>query len=763
MKTQNPILQSTIHLICSRLALPALGLALIASSSNLGATDFFSFRDGSWFGPHNDLSPSPWVPSGVPGNGDNVTISHNIQFDSSSAVVTVSNLDIDGGTLSVSVSGPATLGMAGTNSYWNGGCLRGPLLQVGSLTLGGTNIVGDSGYLSNQGTVYQATNATLNLAFSSTFVNQAGGTYDLEGDGGMVNDSAYWYWTSFNNYGLLRKSSGTGVSTIGVLYYNYGGTIQVDSGTLSLAFGGSSSNGTFNVASGAVLDLTGGSSPTWAGEVSGSGTGAVSLSSGTINSSPSLTLNLLGGLFQWTGGNFSGTTINSNVVTIAGSNSVTVGDGSIFYNDGFVHHTNAATLLIGYGAAFANQAGGTYNLEGDGGFSNFNMYRGAAFNNSGLLRKSGGNGTSVFNFVTFNNQNGTIEVDSGTLSLAFGGSSSNGTFNVASGAVLDLTGGSSPTWAGQIIGSGAGTVSLNSGTISSSPSLTLNLPGGLFQWTGGNFSGTTINSNMVTIAGSNSVAVGDWSIFYNYGLLRHTNTATLNLAFSSTFVNQAGGTYDLEGDGGMVNGSAYWYWTSFNNYGLLRKSSGTGVSTIGVLYYNYDGSIEVDSGQLSLNGHSYAQGSGSFIVTLGGTNAGQSGQLLCGPATLGGPLQVKLASGYLPALGDQFQILSCSSLAGAFSSTNMPAGISVSYSNNGVYLVVTGTVPAQILNPAVSNGNFTFSLGTVNSQSYTVQHNDDLATTNWVFDTNFTGNGSLMQCFVPVTNVPQRFFRVSQP
>ena len=378
------------------------------------------------------------------------------------------------------------------------------------------------------------------------------------------------------------------------------------------------------------------------------------------------------------------------------------------------------------------------------------------------MRKSSGTGVSTIG-VLYYNYGGTIQVDSGTLSLAFGGSSSNGTFNVASGAVLDLTGGSSPTWAGEVSGSGTGAVSLSSGTINSSPSLTLNLLGGLFQWTGGNFSGTTINSNVVTIAGSNSVTVNDSSIFYNYGLLRHTNTATLNLAFSSTFVNQAGGTYDLEGDGGMVNDSAYWYWTSFNNYGLLRKSSGTGVSTIGVLYYNYDGSIEVDSGQLSLNGHSYAQGSGSFIVTLGGTNAGQSGQLLCGPATLGGPLQVKLASGYLPALGDQFQILSCSSLAGAFSSTNMPAGISVSYSNNGVYLVVTGTVPAQILNPAVSNGNFTFSLGTVNSQSYTVQHNDDLATTNWVFDTNFTGNGSLMQCFVPVTNVPQRFFRVSQP
>jgi hypothetical protein len=163
----------------------------------------------------------------------------------------------------------------------------------------------------------------------------------------------------------------------------------------------------------------------------------------------------------------------------------------------------------------------------------------------------------------------------------------------------------------------------------------------------------------------------------------------------------------------------------------------------------------VDSGQLSLNGQSYVQGSGSFIVTLGGTNAGLSGQLLCGPATLDGPFQVKLAGGFVPTPGNQFQIISCSSLAGVFSSTNVPAGISLIYSKNGVYLIVP--------EPKVSGGNLTFYFSTVNNQSYTVQRNDDLATTNWADYTNFTGNGSLMQVVAPATNAPQRFFRVRQP
>jgi hypothetical protein len=275
----------------------------------------------------------------------------------------------------------------------------------------------------------------------------------------------------------------------------------------------------------------------------------------------------------------------------------------------------------------------------------------------------------------------------------------------------------------------------------------------LFQWTGGTLSGATINSNVITVAGSGSVYVNN--VFYNRGLIRHTNTATLNVVNTTTFENQAGGIYNLEGDGGVA-GSGY-----FNNSGLLRKSGGNGTSIFnGISFNNQNGSIEVDSGQLSLNGQSYEQGSGSFIVTLGGTNAGQFGQLVCGSATLGGPLQVKLTSGFVPAPGKQFQILSCSSLTGAFSSTNVPAGMSVSYSNNGVYLVVP---PMQILNPIVSGGNFTFFFGTMSNQSYTVQRNDDLATTNWVFYTNFTGNGSLMQVVAPVTNAPRRFFRGREP
>ena len=330
------------------------------------------------------------------------------------------------------------------------------------------------------------------------FENSTGGVYDLAGDGTIVGlFHSYAYRGYFSNYGLLRKSSGTN-SVISAPFNNLNGSIEVDNGTLSLTYGGSSSNGTFNVAAGATLDLTGGSGPTWTGMMTGSGAGTVSLNSGSIAANPNLTLNLPGGLFQWTGGAFTGTVTNIATVTIAGTNSETVGGGwgsqGVFYNQGLVRHADTARFQINDGSHFENLAGGVYDLAGDGNIAGLfhGLYGYGYFSNYGLLRKNSGTNSVVSG--PFNNLNGVIEVDSGTLRLAGSGISSNGTFIVASGAVLDLTGGNGPTWAGTVTGSGAGTVSLSSGRSPPIPILELNLPNGLFCWTGGTFSGTTINS-----------------------------------------------------------------------------------------------------------------------------------------------------------------------------------------------------------------------------------------------------------------------------
>jgi hypothetical protein len=55
------------------------------------------------------------------------------------------------------------------------------------------------------------------------------------------------------------------------------------------------------------------------------------------------------------------------------------------------------------------------------------------------------------------------------------------------------------------------------------------------------------------------------------------------------------------------------------------------------------------------------------------------------------------------------------------------------------------------------------SFTTTTNQSYTLQHNDNLATTNWVNDTNFIGNGSLWQWLPSSVGQAQLFYRVREP
>jgi uncharacterized repeat protein (TIGR03803 family) len=80
-----------------------------------------------------------------------------------------------------------------------------------------------------------------------------------------------------------------------------------------------------------------------------------------------------------------------------------------------------------------------------------------------------------------------------------------------------------------------------------------------------------------------------------------------------------------------------------------------------------------------------------------------------------------------------------------------------------VDLASPGSVVAvQILSPNFSAGNLNFSFQTASGQSYTVQHNASLGTSNWVTLTNFTGAGSAFQLAVPATN-RNDFFRVREP
>ncbi|MGA2656274.1 MAG: LamG-like jellyroll fold domain-containing protein [Verrucomicrobiota bacterium] len=522
---------------------------------------------------------------------------------------------LNAGTLTVA-PGALTLDVPSPLFQWTGGTITGnPLTNAGVLTVAGTNnaILGDQ--LNNAGLLFHSSPANLYLAGGSggQFENLAQATYTLASDAG-ISPYGCCLPTVFDNYGLFQKTGGTGNSTISAPFNDYGGTIDVQTGRLTLANSGTTVNGILAVAAGATLDVTGGSTPTWSGQMNGTGAGTVLLASGTLAASPGASLNFIDGLFQWAGGTLQGPVTNLNVVSISGTNTSYLSDQ--FFNLALVRHAGAGSLYFnaGPGAYFDNPAGATYLFESDAGIHGYGCCLPTVFANSGLVRKSGGTNDSSIS-VTFNNLGGSIQVDTGTLTLANNGSNLNGTVTVAGGAALDLTGGASPTWAGKITGAGGGSVQFNSGQINASPSLTLDFPPGMFQWSGGTFNGGVLNSNAVATSGTNDVFLS--GAFSNAGLFRHTGSGRLVFYASpgALFRNLPGATYEMDTD------TAFYAYgccspTIFENDGVLRKIGGASNTVITAAFNNLGGAVEVDSGLLTLANNGTSTG-GAFTVAAG--------------------------------------------------------------------------------------------------------------------------------------------------
>jgi hypothetical protein len=84
--------------------------------------------------------------------------------------------------------------------------------------------------------------------------------------------------------------------------------------------------------------------------------------------------------------------------------------------------------------------------------------------------------------------------------------------------------------------------------------------------------------------------------------------------------------------------------------------------------------------------------------------------------------------------------------------------------SRGIFIAsIPAAMRLSLSPPKIVGGNIQFSFTSASNTTYAIQYKDDLATTNWASFTNITGNGSLIQVQAPLTNGPQRFFRVRQP
>jgi hypothetical protein len=685
-----------------------------------------------------------WSPNQVPSTNDTAWITNNGTYTVTlNANVTLAGLNLGGtsGTQTLSQAantltlngagsgtasgvyslaggtllGSGTLTLAGPFN-WSGGYLgsSGSVLVVtaiGGMTLSGATKYFDGGTLINNGAGSWSVGQVA-CYNSPVFSNAPGATFDLTADGTAF--TIYSGSPLLANAGTLRKTAGTGATTISVPCAN-SGSVQANSGTLALTL--TDGSGSFTTASGATLSVSGTATLSSSSTISGAGnftmtSGAIT-NNGTFNVGGTNTFTtgtavfggnttIANGPLVVNGGtvifNGSGTVTPSSLVlssgTLQGSMPVAI-SGPFNWSGGTLGSAGSATMVTANGrlaiggttkflyatlvnngtgawsagaiycyspALFSNTPAATLDLTADG--SPFGIGSGnPLFANAGALRKTSGTGSTTVYLPCANT--GSVQVNSGTLILTL--TDGTGSFSAANGTTLSVNGtatlapGATITGAGNftitsglltnhgtltVSGTntfkggtavfaggctltntlvinggtvefdGAGTVApasllLSQGTLQGSQAVTVTGP---FVWSGG-FLGSAGSTTVVTANGGLTMS---GTPKFMYATLVNNNAATwsegpINCYGAAQFSNTPVATLDLTADGSflVVAGGS----PSFVNAGTLRKTAGTGTTTISPPCAN-TGSVQANSGTLALT---LTNGTGGFSVASGAT------------------------------------------------------------------------------------------------------------------------------------------------
>ena len=460
----------------------------------------------------------------------------NVELNSGTQLLGSGLYEIDAGTVTVATSESVA------NLTMTNGTLTGPgtLTVTNAFNYTGGDLDGaDTLVIASTGTMTPLA-AKVDLTNGFTLDNL--GTIDWSGSGQVT--------------GLIKNA----------------GTVDIASGTMTLAGGALGAGGNFEVAQGAVLDLDGGA---FTGTLTSSGSGTVALDVGTITIGiGGATFDFPGDMFQWTGGFISGsdggTLTNEGVINLAGSSGKTLSNDATLDNFGTIYQSGSGNLSL-HGddqapSVLKIEAGASYLIESDSGVDNY--YGGETeIDNAGTIEKTAGTGTSTILVNGTLNNIGTIESDSGTLSLSATiaqlsqGTLTSGTWNALDGATLAFPNGTDITANQATIcldGAGAAIVGLNgpasnSGSLSITSGADLSTTGDLSNSgsaTVGAGSTLTVSGTYTQASsGSLTIGLGGVSAGNNYGELAITGSAALAGSISATaasgFAPSAGQSFPI--------------------------------------------------------------------------------------------------------------------------------------------------------------------------------------------------------------------------
>ena len=702
--------------------------ATVTAAFHLTAATACTGNTTNWIGGASGYwnTPSNWSTGVVP-NGTSVIVCINNGASPSSAVTldinaSVGGLYIDSGS-SLTIGDNMTLVVSGTVS--NSGQIiissgaDNSNLQMNygvTLTGGGTILMTETG-AGGQPTIENYNNGNLtnvnNVIQGAGQIVASNGWSFTNSPAGVINASTGKILISepMTNQGLMEATS-SGVLQITVNVVNQLANIEAIGSSAVVEFSGNADiqGGTLTTSTGGTIETLSGNATWLDGKTDGTLT-IVGAYTGEDNSSTILagTINNTGTILLAAAANNVNLRINYGVtLTGGGTLSMTetgAGGQPTLENYNYGNLTNVNNVIRGTGQIVASN--GWSFTNGPAGIINANQANGTLLitepmTNQGLIEATGSSSILAIQ-VTITNPNANIVASGSTAAVQFSGSADiqGGTLTTIGGGTIETLSGNT-TW---LDGSTNGTLTIvgaytgedNSSTILSG---TINNTGAILL----SAAADNVNLRMnytVTLTGGGTIlmtetgAGGQPTIEnYNNGNLTNVN----NVIQGAGQIVASNGWSFTNSPAGVINASTGTLLISepFTNQGLI-ESTGTGVMQIAVSITN-SGEIAADGspdpGTIAINGNLTQTSSGAEGVFIGGLTAGaQYSQLnVSGAASLNGALDVAFINGFMPALGNQFVVLTAGSITGTFSSINsatLPAGLAWALTYNPTSVVLT--------------------------------------------------------------------------
>jgi hypothetical protein len=627
--------------------------------------------------------------------GATTLFSNNYTLAAGSALTGLGSYQLTGGTLTIN-------GTVGLSAFaQTGGTL------AGTHTFGGSSQFNwNSGNWSTGGTTTIGSTATLTISsandhdwYSRAIVNQ--GTVNWTGGqlragaGSTITNNGRWNDTASSNYvyitggtlpvftnatsGTYNKNS-TGTTVFAGSAFNNDGKVNVNAGTLELAAGGANSaTGVIRTASGATTLFSNNYAIADGSALGGAGTYV--LSGGTLSITGAVSISA----FNQTGGRLAGTQTFDGISQLSwtggdwnAGGTTTIGSSATLTISGLNDHDHYSRGLVNNGVV--NWTGGQLRTGAGGTITNNHDWNDTAsstyvyitggalpiFTNSttGTYNKNV-SGTTLFGGATAFNNDGVVNVNTGTLELNGGGTNSaTGIFNTAGGATTLFS--NNYTIANGSALTGVGTYRLSGGTLTVDGTVGIST----FNQTGGRLAGTQ------TFGGYSQLSwtAGDWN---SGGTTTIASNATLSIAgandhdyYSRGIVNRGvvswSGGQLRGGAGSTITNHGQWNDTASSNFlyitggtqpvftnasdGIYNKT-GAGTTVFTSVAFNNDGTVNVGAGTFELNGGGTNSATGVINTASGATTLFSNSYTIANGSALGGLGTYQFTGGTLDISG----------------------------------------------------------------------------------------------------------------